>query len=73
MRKKLMMLDGKATAIPDDMLGTKYISGELISKTAEFWKGKIHTLMNNASPTPNRVMTQNQQVGSGRPSPSMTP
>ncbi len=38
---------GRATAIPGDMLDGNYIN-ELVKKSAEFGKGKIHIIVNNA-------------------------
>merc|ERR1712054_473387 len=38
---------GEALAVPGDMLDDNYL-GELVKKTAEFGKGKIHIIVNNA-------------------------
>ena len=38
---------GQAIAIPGDMLDAKYID-ELVKKAADFGKGKIHIIVNNA-------------------------
>ena len=38
---------GQATAVPGDMLDSKYID-ELVKKAAEFGGGKIHIIVNNA-------------------------
>ena len=38
---------GRAVAIPGDMLDAKYIE-DLVKKAAEFGKGKIHIIVNNA-------------------------
>ena len=38
---------GTAIAVPGDMLDAKYID-ELVKRSAEFGKGKIHIIVNNA-------------------------
>ena len=38
---------GQATAVPGDMLDSKYIE-DLVKKAAEFGGGKIHIIVNNA-------------------------
>ena len=45
--KEINETGGEATAVPGDMLNAKYID-ELVKKSAEFGRGKIHIIVNNA-------------------------